>query len=307
MATALSNAQAGEPAIPNTLTLLQRVTPPAHVCLAIYYALAATGTAASYFAAVTASLRNFPHRSGLAIGLSLGLFGLSPLLLSQIGGTFFTTSTGEIDAAAFLSFLSIFLFIINLVGAFGLGLPAIKPEASDASEETPLLASAPRAEQGVSRSLRAFLTGPSVYILAAIILLGTGPAEMVIASLGAMVESVVGSSKVGTVSSLKSRQHQVQILAVCNTVSRIAAGWIADAYCPHSPEIACDEGDEDEQKERRLSRLHIIAFVAVLFSLTLVVSALSMSSLMGVSFLSAITGLAFGTIFTLWYVGSSYL
>jgi hypothetical protein len=53
----------------------------------------------------------------------MALFGLSPLFLSLIASAFFTNPQSGLDVTHFLNFLSIFVGLIHLIGAFNLRLP----------------------------------------------------------------------------------------------------------------------------------------------------------------------------------------
>jgi hypothetical protein len=117
----------------------------------------------------------------------MALFGLSPLFLSLLASTFFTTADTGLDVAHFLKFLAIFAGAIQLFGALNLKTPLVTeisssptddPERSNINERTALLpgksipeAVAPANEDGSAFDL---FQDSSFWILAVIVLVNLG-------------------------------------------------------------------------------------------------------------------------------------
>ena len=68
----------------------------------------------------------------------MSLFGLSPLFLSLLATTFFTSEDGELNVTGFMAFMAILAGVVHLIGAFNLRTPEIqtaKPEPTETPSE----------------------------------------------------------------------------------------------------------------------------------------------------------------------------
>ncbi|KAA1100940.1 putative monocarboxylate transporter mch1 [Puccinia graminis f. sp. tritici] len=205
------------------------------------YSVCGAATAASYFSAITASTRIFGERKpGLSVAGPSSMFGLSPLLLSFLGVKCFSSPDGSFNSSGYLAFLAILTLIVNLVGS--IGLPR-KDELTnvlssyDPDERAPLLQTSPalpnhslhpkpaaRAERD-PEGILSFLASPTVWFLGMAALLSVGPAEMTIASIGAVADA----KNPGLGTAFKARQ--VQLISITNTFSRLLSGWLSDRFC----------------------------------------------------------------------------
>lgn len=82
------------------------------------------GTCTMYLAAVTTCAKNFGRGKyrGIALAIPIAAFGLSGMWQSLVGSYFFRDDTGEgdIDVSRYFCFLGGLLFVVGLIGAFGL-------------------------------------------------------------------------------------------------------------------------------------------------------------------------------------------
>ena len=219
--------------------------------------------------------------------------------MSRIGTFFFTKPDGELDAVSFLVFLGVTLGVVHLVGAVGLVEPEANlliegdalSESMDGDETTPLLV---QSEQ--SGSLKSFLTDPEMYIFGLLLAFSVGPAEAIQASLGSVVESLLPESNLKLINSqwpsetaLQIRSRHIQILAVCNTLSRLAAGAISDALCP---------GASGHSKSKP-SRLFFLALVTGQYAIALLWAGGKLGSTSQLYVISIPTGIALGGVFSI--------
>ena len=123
---------------------------------------------------------NFPRYPGIATGVSLALFGLSPLFLSLAASYFFTDPERGLDVALFLNFVALLAGSVHLLGALTLGIPNHASVVSTTaqshaehyiSERTPLLGDADEAKpiSTVQRPVVELLRDPSFWILLPVI------------------------------------------------------------------------------------------------------------------------------------------
>lgn len=198
---------------------------------------------------------------------------MSPLFLSALASHFTSSpstsasGTDELDPGRWLLFLAIFLAAINGLGGVGLRVipwvdedelkaitegeeeerrieedsgfvgSAVRDEERAANERTSLL---PRLATKVetTHSISALLSTPTFWLFGLVILLSTGPCEMVMATLGQQIESMLGVKIQQSPSrALSLRRQHVQIISVANTCSRLFAGalsdWLSYAAAPH--------------------------------------------------------------------------
>jgi len=173
------------------------------------------------------------------------MFGLSPLLLSFLGVRCFSRPDGSFNSAGYLGSLAILTLIVNAIGLFGLqrkdGFELIlAPSTHGHDERSPLIQTSPplptqyaqpklatRTERD-PEGMASFLASPTVWLLGLAVLFSVGPAEMTIASIGAVADAQ--NPDLGTV--FKARQ--VQLISITNTFCRLLSGWLSDRWCGSS-------------------------------------------------------------------------
>lgn len=212
-----------------------------------------------------------------AIGIPCAIFGLSPLFLSALASHFISSpstiasGSAELDPGRWLLFLAIFLTAVNGLGGLGLRVipwvdedelkaitegeeeerrsdedsgfvgSGVRDEEHAANERTTLLSHTKTTTSEKSHSASTLLSNKTFWLFGTVILLSTGPCEMVMATLGQQIESLLGVKIQGSPSSpsraLSLRSQHVQIISVANTVSRLFAGalsdWLSYAAAPH--------------------------------------------------------------------------
>ncbi|KAI5479369.1 MFS monocarboxylic acid transporter [Pseudohyphozyma bogoriensis] len=315
------------------------------IAFCVFYFLSGAGTAASYFSALVASTGSLPARhAGVAIGVPLALLGLSPLFLSPLASVFTSNVTNELDPGDWLLFLAVFLAGINLFGAaFIKVLPWEESEAGSATppvdsgfagserssmingntaptERTALLPTSipTKPARQESQPFMTLLSDPTFWLFGLVILCSTGPCEMVMASLGGLVESLLGIKISGGVDSrgLGLRSRQVQIISVANTVSRLGAGVLSDwfSYSAAPPPPHDDDVEEAHptiigrakqsiaarlRRPPRISRLAFILAACLTLVAAFLFVALGLEQTSQLWILSVAVGTCYGTIFTL--------
>ncbi|EGG02356.1 uncharacterized protein MELLADRAFT_110257 [Melampsora larici-populina 98AG31] len=274
------------------------------ISVTLAYSLCGSATSASYFAALTAATQVFgSDHPGLSIAGPATLFGLSPLAFTSIGTWLFNHGDNQFDALAYLRMLAGVTLMTNLAGWFGFPAldssidvtpaqedessplinPTTTPSSSDETDEPD-----ERHSQRRDNNLRTntlpdhdtvigFLSQSAVWMLGFIVLLTAGPAEMTVASIGAVVDSFVPLAPI----SLKARH--VQIISLANAVSRLVVGWTSDQLCKNS-----------QQPARR--RVALMAFAPTLYVLVCAWIGLGGQQLW---VLSLTTGICYATIFSM--------
>ncbi|KAI8443711.1 hypothetical protein BY996DRAFT_6427096 [Phakopsora pachyrhizi] len=85
------------------------------------FSLCGMATAASYFAAITASAKTFgSSHPSLSIAGPSSLLALGPLLYTFLAAHYFITSDKGFDTVAYLRMLAYLSLVVNLLGAFSL-------------------------------------------------------------------------------------------------------------------------------------------------------------------------------------------
>lgn len=199
-----------------------------------------------------------------------------------------------------------------------------------ATEETPLIP--PTVTPPTSQSMTAFVSQPTFWLFGLVILLSIGPAEMAMASLGGIVESLLGvhttdpvsasspatyhffstfiDASLGDTAGLELRRKHVQVISVANTFSRLAAGGLSDwlSYSrppfltlppPMFPLTYSQRLASYFQRPPKVSRLFFVLAACILLSLAFGYTALFLERPAGLWILSISTGLSYGAIFTL--------
>ncbi|CAO1615828.1 unnamed protein product [Sympodiomycopsis kandeliae] len=303
----------------------------------ISFVLVGSGVAASYFSAVTTSTRLFKSKPGLAIAGPLTLFSLSSLFLTYLGTTFFTNSSGDLDASKFLAFLGILCGSANIFSAFVIKLPpqsGHQPQTDapnradgrrDDDESTPLIQDrngdqSPRIS-GVpeGQGVVAFMTTPSVWALALLMVVGVGAAEMVLGSVGNMVVALLGTStttigsmaaaspvpSIGPVA-LSIRAQQVKLLAAANAFARLAGGFLSDLVAPKAQGGRRSSTEESSASniQKLVSRIEISRITLLLFATLMALgaylwAAFGLTSTDGLAAFSVIVGTSYGLMFSI--------
>ncbi|GAA5907370.1 hypothetical protein JCM6882_002819 [Rhodosporidiobolus microsporus] len=317
------------------------------IAQAFFYFLTGCGTAASYFSAMISCTKSAPARhSGLAIGVPCAVFGLSPLFLSFLASAFTAPARsadvdGELDAGHYLLFLGAFLFFVNGIGALCIKelpwednlekviIDALEPpidagESGFSTSATPSLANdqapnerstllprrpASPASPNAEQTLRELLSTASFWLLGAVVFFSTGPAEMVMASIGSILESLVSaplsfpSTSPSPAHALTLRRRHVAALSLANTLSRLLVGAASDwlATGPNRPADAQGEAASAARKAgwRKSVRLLFVGGACVLLALAYGWGATGLRTPAGLWAVTIVTGTSYGTVFTL--------
>ena len=141
---------------------------------------------------------------------------------------------------------------------------------------------------GMNRGLWAFGT---------VMLLGMGPAEMVLSNIGSIANSLstTSTTEQGDTkdSSLALRSHLVLLLSVSSTVARLVTGVLVDYLSPVSPPPG------DVSRRRTIDRSVLAAGCLVVLSGALLWGALGVRSVKGLDLLSIGVGGMYGAVFTI--------
>lgn len=110
-----------------------------YAVLVVAFVAIGVGTCSLYMAAVATCAKNFGRGRfrGLAVAGPIAAFGLSGMWLSQVGSRAFADPErdGEVDVARFFVFLAGLLFVVGLLGAFGLKVVDERDLIEEAVEE----------------------------------------------------------------------------------------------------------------------------------------------------------------------------
>ncbi|BGP38512.1 hypothetical protein JCM10450v2_002460 [Rhodotorula kratochvilovae] len=243
----------------------------------------------------------------------------------------------ELEVGKYLASLGILLTLVNLVGGFlvkelpwaeNIDKPfvdAVEPFDADrlgpsgtdsgfvasstssvdepASERTALLkrnGAASPAIPAQSEPLRAFITTASFWLLGGVVFLATGPAEMYMASLGAIVSSLAGSRSLhpGRTSALALRKRHIALLSIANTASRLVVGAASD-YLASSATSSSAETKDRQPAWRKHVRLIFVAAACVVLAAAYGWGATGLSTPAGLWIVTLATAVAYGTVFTL--------
>lgn len=215
------------------------------------------GNSAGYIAAVSAGLKWFPNRRGLASGIVVGGYGLGAFAFAPI-------MSYMIDAASWRSTFMIlgglFLAVIG-VASLALKNPPSEPEAT----QRPSAADVPSSGVAKDLSPREMLRKPLFYVSWVVFFLSCTAGLMVVAHLKPFAMAVAGITAI-------EAAVAVSILSVFNFTSRIGMGWLSD----------------------RTGRMLMLTIVAVLTALNMLLFPLY-NTLIVLYIGAAITGMCFGT------------
>ncbi|KAG8967926.1 putative monocarboxylate transporter mch1 [Tulasnella sp. 419] len=278
------------------------VSPAAFRLMVGCFFLLGLGSMFSYFSSTFAAAKEFPRQTGLATGIALALFGLSPLFLS-LPSSWFIAGKDYVEAQSYIIFLGLVTGIVHLLSSIGFyysirsgqsrneptsEIHAEQPSETSPDEETPLIpkTSTPAEEQ----SFLTLLADKHFWWLWVSVALVTGSAEMIIGNVATIVVSLpkAESPKLTVIPNIVS--SQVQIISISNTLSRLIAGPLIDIFCP-SP-FATDA------RRPWPGRVGIIASAAMLLGTAYAYMATLVKFQSQVWLLSAATGIGYGMIWT---------
>ncbi|OLL26376.1 putative transporter MCH1 [Neolecta irregularis DAH-3] len=226
----------------------------------ICFILIGAGTTASYLSGVSAAAKNYPHRRGLAISLTISSFGLSGLWISQLASWFFIKED-VVQVDRLFNFLGILLGVVGIIGWIGL---RIIPQSDE--EEEPLI-------QGplLTTTLKEFIRDWTayVYLFSLILLLGAG--DLWVNTMGTLLYSLDPGG---------NPANQVSIFAFFSTVSRLLFG----ALCDFLPS--------------RIPRLWLFVIPAVIMAATHLLIAVGVFEIWPFNIASLLIGIAYGSLFT---------
>ncbi|KAI8894012.1 major facilitator superfamily domain-containing protein, partial [Globomyces pollinis-pini] len=98
-----------------SLTFDGSLPKPHYLILAFYFLLIGLGSAATYHCSLATNYRNWPEKyRSIAVGFSVGFFGLSAYFFATLGSIFFMTDN-VLRVNDYLFFLGTFGFVLNLI------------------------------------------------------------------------------------------------------------------------------------------------------------------------------------------------
>lgn len=275
--------------------------------LTFFFFLAGLGTVFSYFSSLFAASKAFPRHLGLASGVSMALFGLSPLFLSVVASKYFTDpQTKTLDVSQFMLFLAILTTTVYLLGA--VNLRNIIPDSDSAPErlsssdveedirETTALL--PKPTPTSDPTVADLLRSQDFWLLMVFCILTLGASEMIICNIGTIVLSLPGSDGPlpESINVEASTNHQVRLLSLANTISRIIIGPLADYVSPITSSLTID--DQTTPRKHRINRIAFLTGAAVVLAATFFWMVTQVTSREAIWTLSVGTGLGYSTIFT---------
>ncbi|KAH6897137.1 putative transporter MCH1 [Thelonectria olida] len=234
----------------------------AFICIGI-------ATCAIYMAAVSSCAKNFGKGKyrGLALAMPITSFGLSPMWLSQLGGSRLFSETledgspGDLDVFRFFVFLGALNTVMGIVGVLTLRVvdeQDLIDEAIEELEHSGLLdgsallgrsvsygtVEAPVEEEPskdddaqwkknwvLNAETRRFLTDRTMWPFALAFLFMIGPGEAFINNLGTVIGTLSPPSSESYGRRTSAATH-VSIFGVTSTLSRILIGTITDLLAP---------------------------------------------------------------------------
>ncbi|TFK54969.1 MFS general substrate transporter [Heliocybe sulcata] len=292
--------------------------------LTVFFFMAGFGTVFSYFSALISASKNFPHYTGVASGATMALFGLSPLFLSAIASTFFTEPNSGLQVSRYLTFLAVFVGLVNLLGTVSLWTPkriarygpeleaesSRQAQAIEQPDERSLLLPGKAATVRVEvsaidehASALSLLKNHHFWVLAMIMLLVCGICEMIMANMGTIVLSLPRSSGPSVDATNLQRSSpddatatQVRLLSLANTISRLVVGALADYISPVLSYLP--NGDQLFLRKHLISRMSFLSLSSAILAITVAIVQLSAKVQGGFWVLSVGTGTTYGMTFT---------
>ncbi|GAA5821436.1 hypothetical protein JCM3770_007082 [Rhodotorula araucariae] len=293
---------------------LAKSTPSRHSGLAIGVPCAVFGlsplflsTIASFFTTTTSS--DAPVRGDdIQVGRYLASLGILLTLVNALGGLLIQELPwAENIDKPFVD--AVEPFDGDRVGVNGTdsGLVVSSTSSVDdsASERTALLqrraAAASPDLSAQSEPLRSFVATASFWLLGGVVFLATGPAEMYMASLGAIVSSLAGSRSLqhGSTSALALRTRHIALLSVANTASRLLVGAASDYLAASALTRSGTQAKEPQPACRKHVRLIFVAGACVVLAGAYGWGATGLSTPAGLWLITLATAVAYGTVFTL--------
>jgi len=148
------------------------------------------------------------------------------------------------------------------------------------------------------QSVTDLLKDPYFWVLAVIVLCTLGSCEMVISNIGTIVLSLPRDEFSATAAgSPSATATQVRLLSVCNTVSRLLVGPLADFVSPVAAYLPC--GTVHYPRKHRVSRVAFLSGASALLIVTFAWMEVGVRSQQAVWALSLGTGIAYGAVFTI--------
>ncbi|KZS99053.1 MFS general substrate transporter [Sistotremastrum niveocremeum HHB9708] len=278
-------------------------TPPfCFESLVFFFLLCGLGTVNSYFSTLFAATKNFPQYSGLAAGLSMSIFGLSPLFLSLIAGKFFVAPGDTLDITRYTCFLAILTGCVHIIGACNLRVypvldaeQIIEPRTPDTpTDEETLLIPKSNVCADPKTPLPAVLADINFWVLGAVIAVTIGTSEMVLSNIGTVVLSLppsVASIPFSQPSSpVAATAIQVRLLSLSNTISRVVVGSLADWISPVGAAV--------RPRRHHVSRLTFLCFFSLLLAFTYLYTASLVKQQSDLTLVSLGVGTSYGAVFT---------
>ncbi|GLB35054.1 putative MFS general substrate transporter [Lyophyllum shimeji] len=270
--------------------------------LTLFFFLAGLGTVFSYFSSIFAASKSFPRHPGAAAGISMALFGLSPLCLSLFASHCFTeASSGQLKIVPYLRFLASLTAFTHILGAFILNPPEplISAEAEVAqADETTRLVPTKHSDELLKANYPDPIRDPYFWVLALYCFLSIGASEMVISNMGTIVLSLPPSSD-DTISTPPDvvTADQVKIISASNTLSRLLVGPLADFVSPVASFLPT--GMFVYSGKHRVSRVVFLSGPILLLGLAFLWMEIKVRSREAVWVLSIATGINYGAVFTI--------
>ncbi|KAG8748731.1 putative monocarboxylate transporter mch1 [Ceratobasidium sp. 414] len=267
--------------------------------LAALFFVAGCGRVASYFSAIFSSRT---RGSGLATSVPLALSGLSPLFLSYVASlNVFQSADGTLDTPKFVGWMGVGCGVVHTISA--IGLRHVNDPFEEEGERRALLGEQVDEDDKLmiqqGEAIRAgcvlvhrvepdgsvvgLLKDGSFWAYAAVGVVITGTAEMVISNMGSIVMEFPGAGSAAT---------QVRLLSIAGTVARLCTGPLADIISPPIDEGSmCVCGPIERPGVNRM--VFPMAFLGVLAAVYLWAAAY-VTSASELWVLSLGTGLAYG-------------
>lgn len=264
--------------------------------LTLYFAICGLATMCSLFSSLLSATKTFPQHTGTASGVSMALFGLSPLFLSFIASGFFTDPVTGLNVSHYLCFLAVLTGVVFLFGSIAMRTPPSNRVKSteDLDENTRLLVDEARPAQPAEiheDSICYVLYDPNFWTLIFLLVVVLGVSEMIMSNMGTLVLSLPRHFSSETASGPAddvATATQVRLLSLANTVSRLVVGPLADCIGPHS----------NASSQRHISRMSFVIGSCFLLIVTFGATLTWVKSRAAMWILSVGTGVAYGTTFT---------
>ncbi|RKP35381.1 major facilitator superfamily domain-containing protein, partial [Dimargaris cristalligena] len=262
------------------------------------FTLVGLGSQSAYMASMATTARNFSsqHR-GVALGLPIGLFGLSAFFFSQINRLLFTPpdsppSTTEPDEGApshfsptqFLWFMALATSGAHFVAFLCLRIvpPATSTPAALITEaETETETRPPGRPEAVpmASDKRSFFRDPQALYLVLGMLGIAGTGLMYINNSGTLIDTLLPDQPAAA---MKLRTRTVSLLSLCNFLARVVSGQLSDTLL----------------RRFAVPRIALLFLAGVIMTVAQV-GAAHLTSISGLDALTVAIGVAYGAVFAL--------